>query len=310
MRILITGGAGFIGSNLAEYLLDHDCEVIIIDNLSTGKSDNVSNIINKIEFIEEDVSTYDFYKLKNLDGVVHLAAQASVPVSIEKFKLSSKSNICSSINVLEYCSENKIPIIYASSSAVYGNSPLGDDYVNNIDLLSPYAADKYSMEIYANVAHKIYGLSSIGLRFYNVYGPRQDPNSPYSGVISIFIDRLLKGKTIKVNGGDQTRDFIYIDDVVRCIYKSLNLAKKTSVSHFYNVLSGSSIDINELLNILIKKTGINPEIKYKELPIGDPSVSKGTTKKMIKLLGVELNDFIKLQDGLSETIKYISNKSS
>jgi UDP-glucose 4-epimerase len=306
--IVVTGGAGFIGSNLVDFLINKKYSVCVIDNFSTGKKSNLSHLGNAIKVYDENVAHFNFNSLKNIEAVIHLAAQVSVPVSIEKFKISSKSNICSSITVLEYCSENKIPIIYASSSAVYGNSPLGDDYLNNIDLLSPYAADKYSMEIYANVAHKIYGLSSIGLRFYNVYGPRQDPNSPYSGVISIFIDRLIKGKTIIVNGGNQTRDFIYIDDVVKCIHESLKLAINTRVSHFFNVLSGKSTNINELLEMLIKEIGVNPKVEYKDLPVGDPKVSKGTTKKYTELLGVELDDFIKLQHGLTKTIKYIKNE--
>ena len=127
-----------------------------------------------------------------IDGVIHLAAQASVPLSVEDFRISTRSNINGSINVMDYCCRSHVPLVYASSSAVYGNLPVGDDAIRDVDLLSPYAADKYVMEIYAQMAHKVYGLSSVGLRFFNVYGPRQDPHSPYSGVISVFIERMLK----------------------------------------------------------------------------------------------------------------------
>ena len=139
MRVLITGGAGFIGSNLADYLLDNNCEVIIIDDLSTGKKENIAHLKNKIKFVEADISTYKLFTLGDLDGVVHLAAQPSVPLSIENFKTSSSLNSLGSINVIDFCKGREIPFVYASSSAIYGNLPIGDDESNDIDfILSEY----------------------------------------------------------------------------------------------------------------------------------------------------------------------------
>ena len=149
MKILISGGAGFIGSNLCDYLTRIKHNVVVIDDLSTGNKLNLSSLSDQIELYEEKIEWFDFRKVSNVDAVVHLAAQPSVPFSITNFSDSSSANLLGSINVIEYCRTNQIPLIYASSSAVYGNLSLGDDESNRIDLLSPYAADKYAMELYA-----------------------------------------------------------------------------------------------------------------------------------------------------------------
>jgi UDP-glucose 4-epimerase len=172
MNILVTGGAGFIGSNLCDYLVDRKNHVTIIDDLSTGNISNLTYIFDNIIFYNEKIESFDFNKLQKIDAVVHLAAQPSVPISIENFGDSSSSNILGSIKVIDYCRSNLIPLIYASSSAVYGNLEIGDDQSSEVELLSPYATDKYAMELYAKTANELYQLSSIGLRFFNVYGPR------------------------------------------------------------------------------------------------------------------------------------------
>lgn len=305
MNILVTGGAGFIGSNLVDYLLDKKHKIIIVDNFSTGKKINIQHIKNDIVVYDESIENIDLNECGEINAIVHLAAQPSVPLSIENFKMSSESNINGTINVLDYCSQKKIPFVYASSSAIYGNLSLGDDKCYEIDLLSPYAADKYAMEIYAETAFKVYNLSSIGLRFFNVYGPRQDPSSPYSGVISIFADRLLKRESITINGGHQTRDFIYVKDVVKCIYEALNISRDNVICDSVNVLTGKSLTINQLSEIMERETGYHPEKTYKELPLGDPEVSQGTSEKLMELLHVTQSEFTKIEDGLSKTIKYI-----
>ena len=190
--------------------------------MSAGDLDNLNSIIEAIDFYQAKIEKFDFVKIGRVDAVIHLAAQASVPVSVECFRDSSSTNLLGTISVLDFCRRHDIPLVYASSSAIYGDLALGDDECEKIDLLSPYAVDKYVMEIYAKAAFRLYGLSSIGLRFFNVYGPRQDAKSPYSGVISVFADRLINGKSIVINGGHQTRDFIYINDVVNAFYIVLN----------------------------------------------------------------------------------------
>lgn len=202
----------------------------------------------------------------------------------------------------------KVPLVYASSSAVYGNLKIGDDEGDEVDLLSPYATDKYAMELYAKTANRLYQLSSIGLRFFNVYGPRQDPSNPYSGVISIFADRLIKGQSITVNGGHQTRDFVYVKDVVECIYRAIVLSSQEIVCEVSNILTGRSVTIDDLADRMMEAIGVQVEKNYKELPVGDPEQSDGTAKGMLKLLSLDLSNLTPLNIGLESTIQYIKNQ--
>ena len=307
MKILITGGAGFIGSNLCDYLLSKGHKIIIIDDLSTGHKSNLSSVFDKIKFYNEKIEYFDFNKVSGVDAIVHLAAQPSVPMSISNFADSSSSNLLGTINVIDYCIINKIPFIYASSSAIYGNLTLGNDKSIEIDLLSPYATDKYTMELYAKTAYKLYQLSSIGLRFFNVYGPRQDPSSPYSGVISIFADKMLQGQEITINGGHQTRDFIYVKDVVNTIHRAIILASKKAVCEVSNVLTGKSVTIDHLADQLMDVVGIDVNKTYQELSIGDPEQSDGTVEGMVRLFSIEISRFLELREGLQETIQFIKS---
>jgi UDP-glucose 4-epimerase len=305
MNILVTGGAGFIGSHLCEYLVDAGHRVIVVDDLSTGDKLNLQRVVDVIDFYEEKIEFFDFDKLTKIDAVVHLAAQVSVPVSINDFGRSSSSNLLGAIKVIDFCRVNQVPLVFASSSALYGNLELGDDTDAVVDVLSPYAADKYVLELYAKVAYQLYSLSSIALRFYNVYGPRQDPSSAYSGVISIFSDRLLRGQDITINGGFQSRDFIYVEDVVKAIYQSVLTVQERLLCEQINVLTGQSITIDRVADMLIAAVGTEVEKIYKELPAGDPKRSKGTTVKMRHLLGTDLNDMVPIDAGLLSTVNFI-----
>jgi UDP-glucose 4-epimerase len=307
MKYLITGAAGFIGSHLVELLIKNNHKVVCVDDLSTGHLSNLSSVIKKIDFYEEKIELFDFNKLSNIDAIVHLAAQPSVPISITDFFDSSSSNLLATIKIIDYCRLNHTPLIYASSSAVYGNLKFGSDEVADVDLLSPYATDKYTMELYSKTAHNIYKLSSIGLRFFNVYGPRQDPGSPYSGVISIFSDRLSKGKGITINGGHQTRDFIYVKDVVDIIYRAILLTLKNSICEVSNVLTGRSVTINDVAEQIMDIIDIRVNINYKSLGAGDPEQSNGSTKKMTKLFTTDVDKFTNLDRGLIDTVQYILN---
>lgn len=301
---LVTGGAGFIGSNLVEALANNN-KVIVIDDLSSGYKSNIPKS-NNIKFINADLTNFNLSSIKeNIYGVFHLAAQASVPLSISKFKISSHINLTGMTNIMDYAVKNKLPFIYASSSAIYGNLELGDDESSSKNILSPYACDKYVMEEYAKTCYEVYGLSSIGLRFFNVYGPKQDASNPYSGVISIFVENILKNNSITINGGYQTRDFVFVDDVVMCIITAMNKALKSNMCQQINVLTGKSYSINFLAEEIGRITNKKLNIKYKDLPKGDPEKSDGTVMKMEKILNINSDTFTSFSAGLSKTIDYI-----
>ncbi|MGE5466090.1 MAG: NAD-dependent epimerase/dehydratase family protein [Ignavibacteria bacterium] len=301
-RILVTGGCGFIGSHLVELLVGKGHVVTVVDDLSTGHRANLAAVTG-CDVVEARVEETDLAELGPFDAVFHLAAQASVPLSIDNFFASSATNLLSTIKAVDYCARADIPMVYASSSAVYGNLPLGDES-GGIDLLSPYATDKLVAEIYCDMAGKLYGLRSFGLRFFNVYGPRQDPNSPYSGVISIFLKRLLNKQALIINGGYQTRDFIYVGDVVAGMWSALQYLQANSRPSYSNLLTGQSISIDDLATLLMQLTGTEVERVYRELPKGDPEASLGTTARMQEQL--RLTDFVALREGLQRTIEWMA----
>jgi UDP-glucose 4-epimerase len=299
-KYLVTGGCGFIGSNLVKTLVKMKSEVIVVDDLSSGKLINLPNS-KRVNLIEKAIQDISILEISHIDGIFHLAAQASVPKSIDRFYESSKNNLLSTIKIFDIAKKKKVPIVYASSSAVYGNLALGDEYQNNFDIISPYALDKLTMENYAKLSFKLFNLSSIGLRFFNVYGPNQDPKNPYSGVITIFINNLINNKPIQVNGGFQTRDFIFIDDIVKTLIVSLEKQKVKKCFEILNVGTGKSISINQLLNYLINISGQKPEIIKVKLPPGDPEKSAGNYNKLSELLNIDIKKFVEIDEGLTET---------
>lgn len=300
-NFLVTGGCGFIGSHLVEFLIKNGHSVIIIDDLSSGYVLNLSGIKGDITFYKDKIQNFDFSVIQEVDAVFHLAAQASVPYSIEKFYDSSSNNMLSTFKIIDFCSNNNLPLIFASSSAVYGNQPFGDENCE-IDLLSPYATDKYAMELYARSNFNLKKHSSFGLRFFNVYGPRQDPKNPYSGVISIFVDRMLKGELIYINGGYQTRDFVFVSDVVQCLFNAYEYLLSNNGFFVSNVLTGKSITINEMFKLIEVNLGVNAEYILRDLPEGDPEVSLGSTLIMESLLSIKLENLIDISLGLKNTI--------
>lgn len=302
MKILITGGAGFIGSHVCENLAEHGHELIVIDDFSTGSVSNLASVEDEITLFQSRVEEFDFSRLRNIEAVVHLAAQASVPLSISEFYDSSKTNLLSSLRVIDFCSHNKIPLVYASSSAIYGGLPLGNDDSDEMDLLSPYAADKFALEVYAKVAFKTSALNSLGLRFFNVYGHRQDPSNPYSGVISIFIDRALSDREININGGEQTRDFVYVTDVAEVIHKAIFTSRNCKISDTVNVLTGKSVSIETLADKIIGIINSRSEKIYRPMLLGDPMESNGTSAKLSRVLGIDPLSLITLTDGLKLTL--------
>lgn len=304
--ILITGVAGFIGSHLADWMLESGYKVIGIDNLSTGRLANLACRSHvAFSFVECSVEDFDLDELPGLAGVFHLAAQTSVPISMNSFVSSSETNLRSAVRIIDFCRGRRIPFIYASSSAIYGNLQVGDDESLSLDLLSPYAVDKYALELYTRTVLGAAEVPNFGFRFFNVYGPRQDPSSDYSGVISIFIKRGLLNEDLFVNGGHQTRDFVYVKDVVRVIATPF-LHSMESKDFVCNVLTGRSISIDNLADLIIHLSDSTSVKKYRPLSIEDPERSSGTTSRISRMPGVTLDTFTTLEDGLRETINYIS----
>ena len=301
-KYLITGCAGFIGSNLVKSLYKNN-ELILIDDLSEGKIKNLPHKLRK-KIIKKKIQNIKKLNVKKLDGIFHLAAQASVPLSLLDFYNSTSNNLTSSIKIFELSKKYSAPVVYASSSAVYGNLFLGNDQVKKFSILSPYAQDKLTIENYAKLFFEIYNISSAGLRLFNVYGPGQTASSPYSAVIPIFINRMLKKLPITINGGFQTRDFIYVKDVTDIMKKLMNKIQKKKISDNFNLGTGSSIKIDRLFYLIKKFTESNPKLIRKKLENYDPKKSSSTINKLKRFLKLKKNHFTKIEEGLNKTIDH------
>ena len=299
-KYLITGCAGFIGSNLVKKIYK-DYDLILVDDLSEGSLSNLPKILRK-KLIKNKIQNIKNLKINKLNGIFHLAAQSSVPLSLNNFYKSSINNIESSLKVFEIAKEFSSPIIYASSSAVYGNLPLGNDQKEKFSIKSPYAQDKLTVEHYAKMAFEIFNISSIGLRLFNVYGPGQRSNSPYSAVIPIFINRILKKLPVNINGGFQTRDFVYVKDVIDVMTMAMKKIQKKRSFQVFNVGTGNSVKIDFLFKLIKKNIGFSPKVIRCKLEEFDPKKSSGTYKKIFKYLNLKQNNFITLENGLIKTI--------
>ena len=258
-KILVTGGAGFIGSNLCEFMLKQGSKVICLDNLSTGNIKNIESFLNhrNFKFTNGDIRNLNdcLESAKNVDYILHQAALGSVPRSIEDPVTSSEVNIIGFLNMLIAAKENKVKrFVYAASSSTYGDSLDLPKKENNIGKpLSIYAITKYTNEMYSDVFSKIFGLETIGLRYFNVYGKRQDPNGSYAAVIPKFVKQLINGENPTINGdGTNSRDFTYIDDVVNANILSLLTTNKEAINNVYNIAYGEKNSLNDLAKYLKK----------------------------------------------------------
>ena len=298
MKILVTGGAGFIGSHITEYLVQRGDNVTVIDNLKTGQTANLSKVNKNINFVNGDIRNYKLLEglVNDTDGVFHEAALASVQQSFEMQDEYFDVNVNGTENILKLASEYGFKVVYASSSSVYGN-PKHVPTKENHDRkpLNPYAETKLEEELLAEKYSEM-DVSVIGLRYLNVFGRRQ--SKEYAGVIKLFLEKIQQNKNPKVNGdGLQTRDFVYIEDVV----KANILAMDSNIKHeFLNVGSGSSISILDLANVCIEASSLSLKpIHGPELP-GDVRTTKADTKLIEKLLNWKAKT--KLEDWLSKVI--------
>jgi UDP-glucose 4-epimerase len=302
---LITGGAGFIGSNIALYLVKKGEKVRILDNFSTGRLENLSPIIDKIDLIEGDIRDAEICEKasKGVDYILHQAALPSVPRSIEDPKTTNEVNITGTLNILIAALKNKVKrVIYASSSSIYGDSPILPKKEDmKPDPLSPYALSKLTGEYYCKIFYQIYGLRTVVLRYFNVFGPRQDPNSQYAAVIPKFIKAILEGKKLIIFGdGEQTRDFTYIDNVIKA--NILATQKENACGKVFNIASQKSITVNQLVKSLNMILGTEIEPIYTESRPGDVKHSLADISLAKDIL--EYSPEIQFNEGLKRTIAW------
>lgn len=307
--IIVTGGAGFIGSNLTETLADEN-QVTVIDNLSTGYKHNIQHLINeqKIRFVQGSICDLSLLQkeFSTVDLVFHQAAIPSVPRSVSDPIQSNKANIDGTLNVLVAAKDNNVDkVVYASSSSVYGDSPTlpkKEDMKPNP--LSPYAVNKLAAEYYCTVFTNVYDLKTVSLRYFNVFGPRQDPNSEYAAVIPKFIKLIAENKSPIIYGdGEQSRDFTYIDNVVQANIKA---AEHSTVTGVFNAACGSKMTVNELARELMDIIGNQVDVTYEPPRPGDIKHSLADSSKAQQAF--DFNPDMSIKEGLQETVKWFLNK--
>jgi len=305
-KVLVTGGAGFIGSNLADELIRRGARVSIIDDLSTGSRENLEEISGDFDFIEGDINDAAAVS-KAIDGaeiVFHQAALPSVPRSVENPAETHRVCVDGTFSMLLKARESGVRrFVYAASSSAYGNqATLPKVETMMADPLSPYAVAKLTGELYCRAFNNVYGLETVALRYFNVFGPRQNPSSMYSGVISRFIDALMKGTTPVIYGdGEQSRDFTYVANVVDANIRASQSAQGVGMS--INAANGDRISLNRLLDVLKEITG-KTDVAADYLPArrGDVQHSQADNTLAVDLLGYQ--EIIGLEEGLRRTIDW------
>lgn len=313
-KFLITGGAGFIGSNLVEYLLKNNAGLVrVLDNFSTGHKSNIDSFFShsNFELIEGDIRILsDCIKaVDEIEYVFHEAALGSVPRSIIDPITSNDVNISGFLNMLCSIKESSTVkrLVYAASSSTYGDHkelPKVEDRIGNP--LSPYAVTKFVNELYAQVFASTYGIETVGLRYFNVFGQRQDPNGAYAAVIPLFIKALMNGEPIYINGdGNQSRDFTYIDNVIQANIKAMFVQDSAALNQIYNVAYGERTTINDMLDTISKIENRTADKRFRDSRVGDVMHSLADIDKAKHLL--KYNPQYDFKSGLIETYKYYKN---
>src|SRR5262245_17178938 len=281
MRYVVTGGAGFIGSNTVDELVRRGESVVVLDDLSAGREDNLVESRNKISFIKGSINDIEAVRrsMQEADYVIHLAARTSVPRSVKDPLETNRVNIEGTLNVLLAARDAKVKrVVLAASSSAYGEtSALPKVETLQPEPISPYGVTKYVCELYAQMFGRVYGLPNVSLRYFNVFGPRQDPSSPYSGVLSKFCTAFLEGTEPVVFGdGEQTRDFTYIDNVLQATL--LACEAPAASGRVLNVGNGARISLNQVLELLREISGNKLEVKYDPIREGDIRDSQADIK--------------------------------
>ena len=312
---LVTGGAGFIGSHIVEYLLKNGAgKVRVLDNLSTGLIANVELFsgFKQYEFVKGDIRDTATCEAAcdGIDYVSHQAALGSVPRSIKDPATSNDVNVGGFVNMITAAKNAKVKsFVYASSSSVYGDEPnLPKKEERTGNLLSPYAVTKMANELYANVFHKLYELNVVGLRYFNVFGPRQDPNGPYAAVIPLFVSGILNQSPVYINGdGVQTRDFTFVENAVQANVRGMLAENPEAFGKAYNVAVGANFSVNFLYNAIRESLGATHEATYREPRAGDIHDSLADISRAQELLGYSpTRQFI---DGLKITVDFFKEKA-
>ncbi|MFO8015559.1 MAG: SDR family oxidoreductase [Candidatus Woesearchaeota archaeon] len=310
-KVIITGGAGFIGSHLAEELVSKGHEVTVVDNLFDGKRENLDGVKDKIHFIEGDIRDKKLMNelCSNADHILHQAARRSVPASLKDPFEYNDVNINGTLNILEAARRNDIKsVVFASSSSVYGEvkeENLPQKETMTPGPMSPYALTKVAGEHYLSMYNKLYGLKTISLRYFNVFGPRQDPNSQYAVVIPLFVKALMEGKQPVIYGdGEQSRDFTYIKNVVNGNILAMN-AKEKAGGEVFNMANGHAVSVNDLLDRIKRILGgkaMEIEAKHEGPRAGDVRHTLADNSKAKDILGYE--EEVGFDDGLRTTVEW------
>lgn len=308
-RALVTGGAGFIGSNIAIELVKRGYDVRVIDNLETGRLSNLNQVKKDIKFIRGSICNPRTLRkaVKGVDYVLHQAALPSVPRSIKDPVKTNYVNVNGTLNVLVAARDAGVKrVVYASSSSVYGDTPKLPKTENmKPNPKSPYAIGKLVGEYYCRVFHDVYGLETVSLRYFNVYGPRQNPKSQYAAVIPKFIKTMMKNKAPTVyDDGKQSRDFTYVDDIVRANILAIKTSKKAS-GEIFNIANGEKTTVNQLVMSLNRILGKKVKPNYTKPRSGDVKHSLASISKATKIL--KFRPQYTLEKGLRETIKHFKN---
>lgn len=310
---MITGGAGFIGSNLVEYLLKYNVKKVrVLDNYSNGFHKNLKAFQENpaLEVMEGDIRDLEacMKACEGVDIVLHQAALGSVPRSVKDPVTSNEVNVGGFVNMLMAAKEQNVKrFVYAASSSTYGDSKSLPKVENKIGRpLSPYAVTKYVNELYADVFGKTYGMEIIGLRYFNIFGPRQDPNGAYAAVIPLFIDAVLNNRGPRMNGdGEHTRDFTFVENCVEANIRAALVENPEAVNQVYNIAVGDRTSLNDLFNILKDEAGVDVQAEYGPERPGDIRDSLADISKARKLLGYDPQ--IKIKEGLRITLDWFRN---
>lgn len=310
---LVTGGAGFIGSNIVEYLLKHNAgKIVVLDNLSTGFEENIKSYLSlpNFQFIKGDICNIDdcHTACKGIDYVFHQAALGSVPRSIKNPIATHNVNATGFINVLVAARDAGVKrVVYASSSSVYGDSKVLPKVEEQIGKqLSPYAVSKMTNELYGEIFSKTYNMEIIGLRYFNIFGPRQNPKGEYAAAIPLFINALLNNQPPAINGdGEQTRDFTFVANAVEANVKAMFKENINTTGNVFNIAVGERVSLNQLIGILKKLTGSTVQQTYREERSGDIRDSLADITKARSTLGYE--PLYKIEEGLKITLEWFKS---